>query len=110
MEAASSKVATDWNNHILSSKAELLWKTDREAVKKAAYVRVKTKCVPRFSAWVKVLGPCHRSLWRALDFDTTVNHFCNYDMYKIIPGPDTWATALTDQAYAEMAQRIKQLI
>jgi hypothetical protein len=89
-------------NHILSSKAELLWKTDREAV--------KTKCVPRFSAWVKVLDPCHRSLWRALDFDTTVNHFRNYDMYKIIPCPDTWANSLTDQAYAEMAQRIRELI
>jgi hypothetical protein len=26
---------------------ELLWKTDQKAVKKAAYARVKTKCVPR---------------------------------------------------------------
>ena len=69
MEAASSKVTTDWFNHIHQCKAELTWKTDREAVKKAAYVRVKTKCIPRFSSWVEVLDPCHRSLWRVLDFD-----------------------------------------
>ena len=69
MQAASSKVATDWFNQIHPSKAKLTWKTDREAVKKAAYVRVKTKCVPRISDWVEVLDPCHRSLWRVLDFD-----------------------------------------
>ena len=96
MEAASSKVATDWNNHILSSKAEQLWKTDREAVKKAAYVLVKTKCVPRFSAWVEVLDPCHRSLWCALDFDSTVNHFHKYDLFNPIPCPDTCAKSITD--------------
>ena len=35
-EAASSKVATDWYDHIHQSKVELIWKTDREAVKRAA--------------------------------------------------------------------------
>ena len=95
--AASSKVSTDWNNHILFSKAELLWKTDREAVKKAAYVRVKTKCVPRFSAWVEVLDPCHTSLWRAMDFDTNVNYFVIMTCTTSHPA---LTKALIDQAYA----------
>jgi hypothetical protein len=89
MEAASSKVATDWYNHVLSSKADLLWKVDREAVKKSAYVRVKTKFVPRFSALVEVLDPWHKSLWRALDFDSTVNHFPKYDLFNPTPCPNT---------------------
>ena len=99
MEAASGKVATDWVNHVLDSKAELIWKVDREAIKKAAYVRVKTKCVPRFSAWIEVLDPCHRNLWRALDFDTTVNHYAKYDLHSPIPCPDTRAKAITEKAY-----------
>ena len=90
---------TDWANHVISSKAELIWKVDREAIKKAAYVRVKTKCVPRFSAWIEVLDPCHRNLWRALDFDTTVNHYQKYDLHSQIPCPDTRAKALIDKAY-----------
>ena len=87
--------STDWYNHVLSSKADLMWKADREAVKKSAYMRVKTKCVPRFSAWVEVLDPCHRSLWRALDFNSTVNHFQKYDLFNPIPCPDTHTCKVT---------------
>ena len=80
MEAASSKVATDWVNHVLASNAELIWKVDREAIKKPAYVRVKIKCVPRFSAWIEVLDPCHRNLWCSHYFDTTVNHYQKHNL------------------------------
>ena len=34
MEAATNKAASDWINHILQSKAEQVWKTDRDYVMK----------------------------------------------------------------------------
>ena len=48
---------------------------------------------------IEVLDPCHRNLWRALDFETTVNHYQKYDLHNQIPCPDTRAKALTDKAY-----------
>ena len=110
IEAASSKVATDWNNHILSSKAELLWKTDHEAVKKAPYVRVKTKCVPRFSAWVKVLDTGASGVrWTSTQLSTIFAiMICTTSYPALTPGQRHSLIKLMQSE--GMVQRIRELI
>ena len=63
--------------------------------------RVKYKVVPRFSSWVEILDPCHRSMWRALEFDSGINQFGKYDLRAPIPCPDTRAKPAVDRNYAK---------
>ena len=65
-------------------------------------MRLKYKVSPRFSAWMEVLDPCHRSMWRAIEFDTNINHFAHYDLRHTIPCPDTRAKAATDRSYGKI--------
>ena len=75
------------------------WNTDLEYVRRAIAVRLKYKVSPRFSAWMEVLDLCHRSMWRAIEFDTRINHFAHYDLRHTIPCPDTRAKAAIDKSY-----------
>ena len=68
---------------------------------RAMLVRVKYKVVPRFSSWIEVLNPCHRSMLRALEFDSSINHFGKYDLRAAIPCKDNRPKAVTDRSYAK---------
>ena len=62
-----------------------MWNTDLEYVRRAISVRLKYK--------VK---------WRAIEFDTSINHFEQYDLRHTIPCPDTRAKAATDRNYGKI--------
>ena len=40
-------------------------------------------------------------MWRALEFDSSINHFGKYDLRAPIPCPDTRAKATVDKNYAK---------
>ena len=102
IEAATNKAANDWIIMVRHSEAEDKWSTDKKQVRRAIFVRVKNKCSPKFSAWCEILDPCHRSMWRALEFDSNINHFEKYDLFNPIPCPDTRSKASTDRSYAKV--------
>ena len=101
-DAAVNKAAGDWIIFVSRCNLEDTWNTDLEYVKRAISVRLKYKVAPRFSAWMEVLDPCHRSMWRAIEFDTNINHFEQYDLRHKIPCPDTRAKAATDRNYGKV--------
>ena len=41
-------------------------------------------------------------MWRALEFDSNINHFEKYDLFDPIPCPDTRSKASTDRSYAKV--------
>ena len=102
IEAATNKATNDWILMVRHSEAEDRWSTDKDHIRRAIFVRVKNKCSPKFSAWCEILDPCHRSMWRALEFDSNINHFGNYDLFNAIPCPDTRSKASTDRSYAKI--------
>ena len=70
-----------------------------EYVRRAMAARVKYKVSPRFSSWVEILDPCHRSMWRALEFDSSINHFGKYDLKAAIPCPDICSKVVMETKY-----------